>query len=219
MCGKCRYLELAEATTCLTNTGKQGYDVKTLGWGTVEQQRYRFFQTLNMGVDFIDRDILDVGCGFGDFADFLLDQDVSFSSYAGIDINPDLIQEATKRHSLISNVDFVLFDILSDDLRMSPQGDIGIMLGVLNLNLQEEIDNYDYTKKIMKHAFSLVRECLIVDFISIYREETYPKEDFIFYHDPSIMLKFGFELSSNVVLRHDYAAIPQKEFMMALYKE
>jgi predicted alpha/beta hydrolase len=41
---------------------KLGYDVKTLGWGSVEQQEYRFSQTLD--IDFKDKSIVDIGCGF-----------------------------------------------------------------------------------------------------------------------------------------------------------
>jgi hypothetical protein len=59
---------------------------------------------------------------------------------------------------------------------------------------------------------------LVVDFLSTYRTPDYPQEDFIFYHDPKIMLDFALNLSANVVLKHNYAAIPQKEFMLFIYK-
>jgi hypothetical protein len=47
---------------------KLGYDVKTLGWGSKEQQLARFEQTVKGDgeIDFTAKTILDIGCGFGD---------------------------------------------------------------------------------------------------------------------------------------------------------
>ena len=69
---------------------------------------------------------------------------------------------------------------------------------------------------MIKKAFSAVSETLVVDFLSLYRIPDYPKEDFVFYHDPSEMLAFALELTPNVRLIHDYEAIPQKEFTLVL---
>jgi len=63
-----------------------------------------------------------------------------------------------------------------------------------------------------------VRELLVVDFLSLQYAPNYPKEDFVFYHDPLKMLEFAFELTPNVLLKHNYAPIPQREFMLYLYK-
>jgi len=71
-----------------------GYDIKTLGWGSVNQQRYRFSQTLfGFGADEVIS-FLDIGCGFGDYFSYLNEKKVKVSSYTGWDINPDLIGEA-----------------------------------------------------------------------------------------------------------------------------
>ena len=93
------------------------------------------------------------------------------------------------------------------------------MFGVLNFNLKEKMDNLEYSKKFITKAFDLVNDVLIVDFISTNVISEYPKEDFIYYHSPLQMLEFAFSLSNNVVLKHNYAAIPQKEFMLFIYKD
>lgn len=74
-----------------------GYNVRTLGWGSVEQQRLRFDRVLQT-VDVSGRHVLDIGFGFGDYVDFLAESGVGFASYLGLDINPDLIGEAHQRH-------------------------------------------------------------------------------------------------------------------------
>jgi len=196
---------------------KLGYDVKTLGWGTKEQQNYRFSQVLKGDVDFTDRKVLDIGCGFGDLGSFLLANNVDFKEYVGWDLNPDLINEANSIWKSYKKLSFEVENIAS----LKPNGtvaDIGIMLGVLNLNFKDKMDNYEYSKKLIASAFQSVREVFLVDFLSAKISLDYPKEDFVFYHDPGIILDFALTLTSNVEIKHNYSPIPQKEFMLFIYK-
>jgi SAM-dependent methyltransferase len=194
-----------------------GRDVRTLGWGSLEQQSYRFEQTLSELFYFEDKTILDIGCGFGDYLALLKAKGYMFKQYIGWDINPDLIQEARKIWT-DNNVSFVVKNIGNESLE-NPIADIAVMLGVLNLNLKEQVDNYEYSFHFIRNAFACVREVLIVDFLSTKFALNYPLEDFVFYHEPSKMLDFALSLSSDVVLKHNYAPIPQKEFMLFIYKQ
>src|SRR4051812_39236310 len=75
---------------------KMGYDVKTLGWGTLEQQKFRFNEALN-GTDFTNiKSVLDIGCGFGDLLAVMINKGIQLNKYIGWDVNPDLIKEAQK---------------------------------------------------------------------------------------------------------------------------
>ena len=195
-----------------------GYDIKTLGWGTTEQQYYRFLMTLSADMDFRNKTILDIGCGFGDYCTFMKNRNIGISSYTGIDINPDLIGEADQIFSQEPNVHFKVGNVLDAHPDKQNTYDIGVMLGLLNVHLKEVLDNYHYSKRMIKNAFSRIKQLLIVDFISTHRTDTYPKEDFIFYHDPIKMLEFALTLSDNVVLKHNYHPIPQKEFMLFIYR-
>jgi len=196
---------------------KLGYNVKTLGWGSCEQQRYRFEQTVSAGINFNNKTVIDIGCGFGDYYDFLVNNKINIRNYTGWDINPELIDEAKKRHQNSSNVHFLVKDLLSTDID-SPIADIGVMLGVLNYNLKDHYDNYEFSQKFLSKVFRAVRHGLIVDFLSTQRFDGYPKEDFVFYHQPERMLSFAFSLTDDVCLKHDYSPIPQKEFMLILKK-
>lgn len=199
-----------------TRYKQMGYNVKTLGWGSSQQQKYRFAQTIDCNIDFENRSVLDIGCGFGDYLDFLLENDIKIKNYIGYDLNADLIGEAQKKHTL----DFVTFRVENIlDTQKRNVADIGVMLGLLNFNLKNTMDNTEYSKFAIQQAFNMVNKVLIVDFLSIHLTPDYKKEDFVFYHSPSEMLDFALTLSSNVLLKHNYAPIPQKEFMLFIYKD
>ncbi len=196
---------------------KLGYDVKTLGWGTKEQQLKRFEAVLTGDVSLAKKTIIDIGCGFGDFANFLFQHEIEFNSYTGWDLNPDLINEAK---NVWKDVPHLYFDVknIATLEKQQPVADIGIMLGLLNLNFKNQINNYDYAAQLINTAFQLVGECLIVDFLSSNLSKDYPKEDFVFYYEPAKILELALKMSSNVELKHNYSPIPQKEFMLFIYK-
>ena len=196
---------------------EKGYHIRTLGWGSKEQQRYRFTQTLQCDVDFGGASLLDIGCGFGDYFQFLQENSIEVGHYSGWDLNPDLIAEARRR---IQNetVDFAVKNVLQSEDLPANHSDIVVMNGLLNLNLKGEFDNYMYSQMAIRNAFSCAKKALIVDFLSSKLTPEYPQEDFVFYHDPARMLNFALSLTPNVTLHHNYLPIPQKEFMLFLYK-
>jgi len=194
---------------------EMGYNVRTLGWGSTEQQEFRFSRVLN-AVSLNKRHVLDIGCGFGDFLTYCHKMNVSPEKYIGWDINPDLIKEANNRYDNEA-AEFSVVN-LSDDNNHKQIADVGIMLGLLNFNLGDMFNNVEYTKMMISKAFECVRETLIIDFLSTCLDPEYPKEDFVYYHNPAEIFEFALSLTSNVNLIHDYPAIPQKEFMLVLYK-
>jgi len=190
---------------------KLGRHVHTLGWGSEEQQRYRFDQVFR-ATALDGKSVLDIGCGFGDFLLSCSDAGCGLEHYTGWDINPDLIAEAKQQHP---NSSFAVQN-LAEQEELAPVAEVGLMLGVLNLNFKEAYDNMAFSRMMIQKAFSSVSEALVVDFLSLYRTPDYPEEDFVYYHDPRAMIAFALELTPNVRLLHDYAPIPQKEFMLVL---
>ena len=188
-----------------------GRNARALGWGSDEQQCYRFEQVLR-GIALERKSVLDIGCGFGDLLSYCLKAECKPTNYIGWDINPDLIAEAKKQHPSST---FTVLN-LAEQTKATPVADIGVMLGVLNFNFKDSYDNKTFTKMMIEKAFLSVSEVLVVDFLSIYRTADYPKEDGVFYHDPTEMLAFALDLTPNVKLHHNYAPIPQKEFMLVL---
>lgn len=194
---------------------EMGYNVRTLGWGSVDQQRLRFEQVLRVA-DVSGRHLLDIGCGFGDLLDYCSERGCVPKHYTGWDINPELIEEAIRRHPGRSE-DFTVVNLL-ERTDCPPVADVGVMLGVLNFNLGDTYNNLDYSRIMIERAFRSVRESLVVDFLSTRLTPDYPKEDTVFYHDPGEMLAFALDLTPDVTLAHDYPSIPQKEFMLVLHR-
>jgi SAM-dependent methyltransferase len=193
-----------------------GKNIRTLGWGNEEQQVYRFLQSTSFN-DLNGKTVLDIGCGFADYYNFLKGAGTQPAAYTGWDVNANFIDEAKAAHP---GCDFNVVDLTNQEA-ISPyvsKYDAAVMFGLLNFNLKSEEVNLAYTKMMVTNAFTLVKDVLVVDFLSSNLYEGYPKEDFVFYHNPADMLNFALSLSPNVVLKHDYAPIPQKEFMLFIYK-
>jgi SAM-dependent methyltransferase len=212
-----KYNKISESTINRYNSRLDihGKDIKTLGWGNAEQQEFRFTNILQ-ATDFNKKNVLDIGCGFGDLYDFFKKSKIDIQSYTGWDLNVNLIKKANNIEDKI--VKYEIVDITKSADSIKDKFDIGIMLGLLNYKLESDKLNYEYSSSIIKNAFNNVKEVLIVDFISAFISPNYPKEDFIFYHDPQIILSTALEITSNVVLKHNYNPIPQKEFMLYIYK-
>jgi SAM-dependent methyltransferase len=190
---------------------KMGKHIHTLGWGSVEQQYYRFNQ-VHKAISLNNKTVLDIGCGFADFLSSCQKLNLPIQHYTGWDVNSDFIAEAQLQYPE-SN-----FEVLSLAECTQPKviAEVAVMLGVLNLHFKEMYDNLEYSKLMIKKAFLSVSETLVVDFLSNRLTPDYPKEDFVFYHDPAVMLDFALELTPNVKLIHDYSPIPQKEFILVL---
>lgn len=192
---------------------KLGPVVRALGWDTKENQWKRFESAVSL-INLEGKNIVDIGCGFGDFFEFLKERKVKIASYTGIDINEDLLAIAKTRHP---NGIFKYSNILLEPPKREI-ADIGFAFGTLNFNLRRKPNNYEYAREFIKKALGLCKEALLVDMLSSYLDKSYPKEDFVFYYSPEKMLKFAQTLTPNVVLKHDYQPIPQKEFMLCLRK-
>lgn len=188
-----------------------GVEARTLGWGSKEDQLIRFGAAIQ-NIDFSGKSVMDIGCGFADFYEFLLKNEIKISKYKGIDVNEKLIKVARKR---FPENEYEVKNILLDNYN-TEQADIVTLFGILNLKL--DIDNLDYTKEMINASWNITRETLIVDFLSSHLTKDYPKEDFVYYHDPKDILDICSELCDNFVLVHDYPPIPQKEFMVILKK-
>ncbi|MEE2912652.1 MAG: methyltransferase domain-containing protein [Planctomycetota bacterium] len=78
-------------------------------WRSREGQSIRF-QTFCDFIDFGGMTILDVGCGIGDFAQFLIDRKIRFEHFHGIDAIDEMIVSAKQRK--LRNCTFETIDII-----------------------------------------------------------------------------------------------------------
>ena len=75
---------------------RYGNSFKSLDWGSKEKQMLRFKILSKIG-NLNKKKILDVGCGFADF-NLWLKKNKKRVNYFGIDIVPEMIYEAKKKH-------------------------------------------------------------------------------------------------------------------------
>lgn len=190
---------------------EMGETPKTLGWGCREDQLERF-EVMCENYDFNGKTVMDIGCGFADWYCFLQSKNIT-CNYIGVDIIPEFIECCKNK---FKDAVFINADIMLEAHKL-PTADVVLTNGTLNFN-QSFIDNLVYTEDFMKIAFSKTEDVVIMDFLSTFRTPSYPKEDVVYYHDPKQVLDTAFKYSNNLKLLHNYRAIPQKEFMLFLYK-
>jgi len=126
-----------------------GYSSHALYWSSTEIQEIRFKVLADIGIQ-SGNSVLDVGCGFADFKYWFEKLDGSLN-YTGIDLSPDLLAEAERRHPDARLIEGDLFD--GDFLERS--FDWVILSGALNEQLH---DDGDYARRSIARMFKLCRK-------------------------------------------------------------
>jgi SAM-dependent methyltransferase len=107
---------------------RPSYDV--LDWSSPASQQARF-RVLLQNVDLREKSLLDVGCGLGDLY-AMLQQSPAGVEYTGVDIIPQMVQEARRRHP---QGRFLCADIFQANPFGEEAFDVVFCSGTLNLNL------------------------------------------------------------------------------------
>lgn len=100
-------LNMKSSNIYQNNFKKYGVDPRSLLWKTrgAAHQRFRQFWA---EIDFNNKKVLDIGCGFGEFGHFLLKRYKNVD-YTGIDIVPEFIENAKK---LVPGGKFFVWDFV-----------------------------------------------------------------------------------------------------------
>jgi len=184
---------------------EHGENVMALGWNA-KSQRQRFEVLAQVG-DLTGKNILDAGCGFGDFYDFLHSKGIFIAKYVGVDVNAHFIEVATKRHPCAI---FFCADVLDFDSLMSI--DYVFASGIFFLDgLQWEKHFLAVCKKLLSIS-NIGLGFNLLSAIEARRENLGER-----FSKPWEILELVMaELSPKVVLRHDYRT---NDFTIFIYKE
>jgi len=128
---------------------RYGYSSHALYWSSTGIQEIRFRVLAGIGIESGDS-VLDVGCGFADFKGWFERQGGQLD-YTGIDLSPDLLREAGKRHADATLIEGDLFDMDFSERSF----DWVILSGALNENLQ---DQGAYAYRVIARMFELCRK-------------------------------------------------------------
>lgn len=181
---------------------KAGPTVQVLGWRDQAQQALRFDVLAGIG-DFDGKSVLDVGCGFGDFADYLQGHGRR-CRYVGVDINPTLLEVARRRHPELR---FEERDLLAQPL--DERFDYVVESGVFNHRLS---DNETFAQRMLAAMYATCRLGVAANLMS---DRVDYRDDDLYYFHPEAYLHYGSGLSPYVTIRHDY---PLYEFTLYIYR-
>ncbi|MFT3882729.1 MAG: methyltransferase domain-containing protein [Gemmatales bacterium] len=182
-----------------------GYDPRTLGWTTGKQLERFTAATQLVSINKLTS-VLDVGCGFGDFYEFLKANDFQ-GEYHGIDFVPDLVEIARQRHP---QAKFIVGDFALHSFNQ--QFDLVTASGIFNARLKGEEQRESTFTTIRKMA-SLARAVTSVDFLSTQADRR--RED-LYYSDPADLLEFAKTLTKRTALLQHYLPF---EFCLYLFKD
>lgn len=174
-----------------------GYDIKALGWGGDKERQLLRFRTA-MELSFFThkpvKSVLDIGCGFGDMGIFIK---CNFPEveYAGIDINPELIDKGLK---MFPDLDLRVCDILETD--NINKADLVCESGIFNYKLENE-NQINYIESMACRLYSLCNVGVSMDFMSTYVDY---KHDNAFHMPEETIMNISKKLSKRIVLRNDY---------------
>lgn len=184
-----------------------GDTLKSVGWSTKESQYLRF-EVLVRGLELEGKTILDVGCGLGDFIQFLENRGLKNFSYYGIDISESLIGSARKKYAQNSNYHFLVGDSI-ELIDQLPDFDLSIMSGALSFKID---DNIGYTTEVMRKLTAKAKEVTAFNFLTSYVDYTLEKN---YHYRPEDIFSIAKTITKKVNLYHDY---PLYEFTVQLFK-
>ena len=170
---------------------RHGYDPNTLYWSSREIQEIRFKVLAEIGIESGDS-VLDIGCGFGDFKSWSAGQG-RMLEYTGIDLSPDLLAEAKKRHPDGAFFPGDLFDMTFPDLSF----DWVILSGALNENLH---DDGTYARRVIEGMYALCRKGVAFNLLDARHLNAHDLQS----HSPEEVLTYCSGLCPDCSLRDDY---------------
>lgn len=174
---------------------KHGNNWSIAGWGSKKSQEARF-SIFCEHFKISGKNILDVGCGRGDFFGYLHNINNIPKSYTGIDIMKESIEFGKENYV---DANFVHGDLLQigDSL---PSVDYAVSSGVFNLTT---VRHWQWMSNMTKAMFIKSKIGVAINVIST--SSPIHKPGF-FYAEPSEFLEMGRKITPYVILRHDYAA-------------
>lgn len=206
----------------ITNSLKKHYESKFeqygessqgVDWGDDQAKLdLRYEKMLNLFKDEGDSiSVLDVGCGFGGFLDYLLKYK-KLNSYVGIDVVEDMVKKAQKRFSEDKAV-FRCENFLEAKFDNKP--DFVVCNGILTQKLDTPAIEMDkFAHKMIRKMFELSNKGVAFNVMST-------KVNFfannLYYRNPSELLSWCMsELTTKIKLDHSY---PLYEYTIYLYKD
>ncbi|MFP4055018.1 MAG: class I SAM-dependent methyltransferase [Phycisphaerae bacterium] len=170
---------------------RDSHDV--LDWASETSQFVRF-DVLLREVQLQGRSILDVGCGLGDLWGYLQRREV-YADYTGVDILPEMVAEATRRHP---GAQFACENVFADPAPEHLRRDVVFCSGMFNLNLG---NNLQFVPGALRRFVQLADTHVVFNMLHHRTPEQPPR---YFYYDPDRVLEILDALPCRARLVDDY---------------
>lgn len=191
------------------NFQKFGVDPKALSWGSRGAAHQRFRQ-MWAEIDFNNKSVLDVGCGFGEMAKFLHKRYKNVN-YTGVDIVPEFIKEAQGMHPYYS---FETRDYFNNPIE--EQFDVVMASGTLNSYLGNK--NISFRKNAIKVMFEHSKKVCVFNMLGGHPAPATPEGSNVWYADSLEILDYCMSLTRRVILRANYHPTDFTIFMYPVKK-
>jgi SAM-dependent methyltransferase len=167
--------------------------LKELGWRDAFSQASRFAALCRWG-DLSDKIVLDLGCGHGDLKPYL---DARFTGvkYLGLDLMPEFIDEARRRHGHLPDAHFMHADFLTTGL---PEVDVVMACGSLNY----KTENVLHPCQAIARMWEVARLGVAFDLLD---EGAFESDQVLCGRDPDQMLSFCRDLDPAAEIDHGYS--------------
>ena len=172
---------------------KYGYSPKSLDYSGEKSQKIKFNIVTEVGIE-DNCSVLDVGCGFGDYFNYLKQRGIKNVKYCGIDISNKIVDLAKEKNSLVNVIQGNVLD-LSDDEKY----DYVISLG---FNCVKTGSNWETLTQVLDKMWKLSKKGIAYNAVSTFSEDS-PRK--IYFVSPAKVIDYIMNnLTYKVVFRHDY---------------
>lgn len=173
-----------------------------VGWKSDRAQIIRFAQLIKVIENRADHfSINDLGCGLGDFSEYLADQRLQSFGYTGYDVSDRMIKSAQELYGQNKNRKFLRIDD-STEMELC---DYTVASGILNLQFtiaKDEWRRYVLETIAVMHAKS--DKGFAFNALTKYSDKEFMKPE-LYYADPCVLFDYcKRNFSKNVALLHDY---------------
>jgi len=172
---------------------EHGHSHKTLNWGSQEGQYLRFRILAGIG-QLQGKRILDVGCGLGDFAGWLKQNNIQLI-YTGIDLSQELVLQARNAYPTL---EFLHGSILDKELLKDRKFDYVFASGIFYTYYA---GRENWMKLAIKRMWDYCEIGVAFNSLSTWSENHEPEE---FHANPAETMNFCKTLTPWLALRHDY---------------
>jgi len=175
---------------------EHGANSRGVDWNGTNSQYLRFNILSNIFEKNHNFSILDYGCGYGEFVNYLNKEEYNDVDYLGFDISNEMLSQAKIKHPNENFTQTIPKNFKTDDT---------ILSGTLHIKLSTPPDEWKaHIIKTLNHLNDISRKGFSFNLLTSYSDEEY-KKDRLYYASPEEIFKYcKLNFSRNVLLDHSY---------------